>query len=297
MSSIIGIVLFSVTAINRLPAGLESSMDSSSDEADSGNNAHTSETLVKPSACRKYADVYTEPGIFDRLGQGAFGAVYKAYKRGQKKKDKKRAVAVKRVLRGDPHVNHMVTEAAILERLKGVPNTVAYKDYFPINTCKGNEKESLVTEFIGGQPLHKAVKTLDKVKNKKEIIGLVHQLFTGIDGIHKRGFKHGDLKSDNILVKCQDKDGGDNGNRVKKCDLKIIDFGLAKPVSEEYWLDGSPSYMAPETALHLDGPKDGKEDVWSACATIASMFNENGWPRLSENSERTLINLLNIWNS
>jgi serine/threonine protein kinase len=60
--------------------------------------------------------------------------------------------------------------------------------------------------------------------------GLVH--------MHRRGVFHGDLKPNNVLVS-------------RAGDVKVIDYGLARVKGEPCdRIQGTPEYMAPETAEH-----------------------------------------------
>src|SRR5690606_30350421 len=52
--------------------------------------------------------------------------------------------------------------------------------------------------------------------------------------LHGRGFVHGDIKPENVLV---DRDASQ---------VTVIDLGLARPAGVETALSGTPRYMAPE---------------------------------------------------
>jgi serine/threonine protein kinase len=94
-------------------------------------------------------------------------------------------------------------------------------------------KVHLLIEYVNG-------KTLDACPRLG--LPLLVQVFArtadGLVHMHRRGVAHGDLKPHNILV-------GPGGV------VKVIDYGLARIKGEaKDRLQGTPEYMAPETARH-----------------------------------------------
>ena len=89
-------------------------------------------------------------------------------------------------------------------------------------------------------------------------------MLRGLGGIHAAGLIHRDIKPENIFLVQQ-------GNDMDFA--KILDFGIAKPMSGELSDDGvkltqagmafgTPIYMAPEQAL--GNPMDGRADIYAA---------------------------------
>jgi 5'-AMP-activated protein kinase catalytic alpha subunit len=71
--------------------------------------------------------------------------------------------------------------------------------------------------------------------DEKESITFMHQIFSGIEYIHKNGIVHRDLKPENLLF--------DQNKQIK-----IVDFGLSnqyKPGDKLKTACGSPCYAAP----------------------------------------------------
>ncbi|HTR50297.1 MAG TPA: serine/threonine-protein kinase [Kofleriaceae bacterium] len=79
----------------------------------------------------------------------------------------------------------------------------------------------------------------------RRVGAIVDQILAGLDAIHRAGYLHGDVKTDNILV-TREQDGSELA--------KIIDLGLAceqgsARVDDEHVISGTPQYLAPEIAL------------------------------------------------
>jgi eukaryotic-like serine/threonine-protein kinase len=95
------------------------------------------------------------------------------------------------------------------------------------------KKAKLLLEYVNG-------KTLDKVQLLKmaKLLRVFEQVAAGLVHMHRHGVLHADLKPNNIML--------GRGTTVK-----ILDYGLAWVKGEaKDRVQGTPEYMAPETAAH-----------------------------------------------
>jgi serine/threonine protein kinase len=98
---------------------------------------------------------------------------------------------------------------------------------------------------------------------KKNMRSILKQAATGLAYVNASGWVHCDVKPDNFLVNAA-------------CELRIIDFALAKRVEKENFftkffrkkgmVQGTRSYMSPEQILGQ--PLDGRADIYSFAATM-----------------------------
>ena len=89
-----------------------------------------------------------------------------------------------------------------------------------------------------------------------EIRGAFAELVSGLSALHDAGLWHGDIKPGNVLVRSDGR-------------VVVVDFGLARPVSEAKRprgpTSGTPTYMAPE---QLVGGDVGPRSDWYAVGTM-----------------------------
>jgi tRNA A-37 threonylcarbamoyl transferase component Bud32 len=192
-----------------------------------------------------------------RIGRGGMGAVYRAR---DVRLDRDVAIKVVRAdLLGDPDARRRFRrEAQIVARLQH-PSIVSVFDYgtFPDGGAY------LVMELVRGEDLRRLLTREGRLPPPRAA-RILSQICAAIDEAHREGVLHRDLKPENVLMV-----GGD-------CDVKVLDFGVAKLVREDRrhadgaqaatltvdgTVVGTPAYMAPE---QLRGePLDARSDVFS----------------------------------
>jgi len=95
------------------------------------------------------------------------------------------------------------------------------------------KKAKLLIEYVPGQTLDKA-----QLLKMAKLLRVLEKVAAGLVHMHKQGVIHADLKPNNLML--------GRGTQVK-----VIDYGLAWIKGEaKDRVQGTPEYMAPETAQH-----------------------------------------------
>ncbi|MEQ9415492.1 MAG: serine/threonine-protein kinase, partial [Cyclobacteriaceae bacterium] len=182
----------------------------------------------------------------NKLGVGAFGAVYSAEDRLLDRK-----IAIKKInhsLTEDPKFEEMFrSEARTVASLRH-PNILQIHD-FGIDDTIGCY---VVSDLIVGGTFDDLIQ--ESELNYKRVICMLLKIVKGMIHVHSRGIIHRDLKPSNILI--------------DEFDTPIIaDFGLAlrRSVEKEskQILVGTPAYIAPEVILNNKDIADARCDIWA----------------------------------
>jgi len=196
--------------------------------------------------------------VGEQLGRGGMGEVYVADDLNLNRK-----VALKFLpdaFTGDPErMARFEREAKVLASLNH-PNIAAI---YGLEQAEG--KRFIVMELVEGE-------TLAQRLNKgalpiEDALGICRQIAEGLEAAHERGVIHRDLKPANVMITEGDK-------------VKILDFGLAKALSEETQsvdsshsptlteamtrpgvILGTAAYMSPEQAKGK--AVDKRADIWA----------------------------------
>ena len=188
--------------------------------------------------------------LAERIGEGAFGFVYRA-------RDPKlnREVALKL-----PRSNRFLTPEES-ERFLRESRHAAQLDHPGIvrvfDTGRHNGIPYIVSEFIAGQPLSHWL--ADRELGFRQSAEVMIEIADAVAHAHQRGVIHRDLKPSNIMISL-------DGDR---CQPRVMDFGLARHNQSDITVTidgqtiGTPAYMSPEQArgdLAAVGPQS---DVYS----------------------------------
>jgi serine/threonine protein kinase/uncharacterized membrane protein len=197
--------------------------------------------------------------IVKELGQGGMGAVYAALDTRLE-----RRLALKVMLPA------LAAGAGARERFLREARTAARIKHDNVVTVYEADERNGVTyiamEFLEGYPLdaYLAQKGLLTIP---QVIRIAAETAAGLAAAHKIGLVHRDIKPANLWLEAP------NGR------VKVLDFGLAKPVSAEVELTrigavvGTPAYMSPEQAR---GQKvDHRSDLFSLGAVLYRLCTGN----------------------
>jgi len=184
--------------------------------------------------------------IESRLGQGGMGIVYRATD-----ENLGRPVAIK-VLHP-----HLLTHENLKQRFRREarmhaklmhPNIVTLLSLYEDDTYM-----ALVMEVVNGDDLKAFLRKNTNLPIKKKL-KIAIEVLKGLEAAHEFGMVHRDLKPANVLVS-------------KKGEVKLLDFGLAKPeeggedLTQSGATVGSFRYMAPEQILN--NPIDARTDLYA----------------------------------
>ena len=183
---------------------------------------------------------FTDRYHFDvELGRGGMGMVYRAHDTVLD-----RPVAVKVLT--DPSLGedgraHLLREAQAAAQLNH-PNIVAVYD-----AGEAENRAYIVMELVEGETLHEV--RPDKIE---EVVRTAREICAALEHAHSHGIVHRDLKPENVLIA---PDGG----------VKLMDFGLARPVASRVTVEGTIAgtvfYLAPEQAMGQ--PIDCRADLYA----------------------------------
>ena len=207
------------------------------------------------------------------LGRGAMGAVYKAR---QLKLD--RDVAVK-IIRPE-----MMTDQRMLKRFEVEARTVGKFNSAHVVMVHDVGFELgvhyLVMEFVEGKNLRDHVKLLAGGRLPAgEALPLLRQAIRGLEEAQRLQVVHRDIKPDNLML-------------TDRSVLKIADFGIAKPLQEDFSMTltselvGTPLYMSPEQCQG-EAALDFRSDMYSLGATFYYLLT--GEPPIRASSVYELI--------
>ena len=216
------------------------------------------------------------------VGEGAYAVVYKAnhliWKRPVAIKVFKGLAAFSATERATL-VESFVKEGALLADLsERTPVLCQARDVGTLTTGSGLNAPYMVLEWLEGRTLASVLadeharsmppRTLD------EVVALLEPIAEALALAHRKGVAHRDLKPANIFVL---------GDPRGACQVKIIDFGIAKVIQDAQKMSGasdrggsttafSPSYGSPEQFSRAHGPTGPWTDVFALALIMSEVL-------------------------
>jgi len=147
----------------------------------------------------------------DKLGEGGFGKVFKAY---DTHRDRWVAIKIAEVKVGLEQAR-LKKEVELVNKLPSHPNIAYYEESYTFSSFAGEYDFGILQYYEAGNLQQLAEKTQLSFRQKEAILT---QLLEGIAFLHSHGIIHRDLKPANILMV----------NRSGEYIPKITDFGISK---------------------------------------------------------------------
>ncbi|MGH1366705.1 MAG: serine/threonine protein kinase [Calditrichia bacterium] len=220
-------------------------------------------------------DITGKYELQEELGRGSFGVVYKAWH-----ESLHRTVAIKK-LSEQFSKDTLLNKRFLLEARLAA--TLIHENLAIIHDFGEDEKGTpfIVMEFVDGVSLKEVTSSrIDYSLSEKMQFAV--QICRGLQVVHEKQIVHRDIKPANIML---NKDGT----------IKIMDFGIAKVLSEELQQNitigtsgalGTVSYMSPEQTL---GAKlDHRSDIFSFGVLLYELAS--GWKPFNGNGIYTKFN-------
>ncbi len=191
--------------------------------------------------------------VGEKVGEGGFGAVFRG-----KQIATGREVALK-ILHP-----HNVSDETIVARFRREAEACSkLRDPHTVTTYDFDETPDgilyLAMELLRGQSLHQVQKAEGPLGYER-VLKILDQVAASLAEAHRNGIVHRDMKPENVFI--ESRDGDDH--------VKVLDFGIAKVVSDERQVPaltavgqtlGTLEFMSPE---QLRGQKlDGRSDIYA----------------------------------
>ena len=238
-------------------------------KTDTGNNFSTKKKesihFDKSNFIRMKEDnIFDEYDLKNKLGEGAYGCVYKVQ---QKTTNFLRAVkAIKK-----KHVDYeeFNNEIEVLKALDH-PNIIKLFDCY-----QDKRYYYMVEEYCSGGDLFDYIQK-EKFFTEQKAGTIFNQLLSAVNHLHKKNIVHRDLKPENIVLI-------ESGNN--EVFIKLIDFGTSitikgKNLTQEL---GTIYYIAPEVFMNN---YNEKADIWSCGIILYTMLC--GHPPFCGNKENII---------
>ena len=212
----------------------------------------------------KEDNIFDEYELKEKLGEGAYGSVYKV-----QQKSTNYLRAVKAIKKKHVDSTEFYNEIEVLKALDH-PNIIKLFDCY-----QDKSYYYMVEEYCSGGDLFDYIQK-EKFFTERKAGTIFNQLLSAVNHLHKKRIVHRDLKPENIvLIESKNKD----------VFIKLIDFGTSitikgKNLTQEL---GTIYYIAPEVFMNN---YNEKADIWSCGIILYTMLC--GHPPFCGNKENII---------
>ena len=190
--------------------------------------------------------------LLDKLGQGGFGAVYKAFD-----EVLSRDVAIKLLNLANENQEEMVQRFQVESR---VASRLEHQNILRVYDFGRDENGRcfLVSELLKGDSLHATLKAKEPL-SLSLTLDILYQVGSALEAAHEQNTVHRDIKPPNIFL---------NQPMRGASFVKLLDFGIAKVIGGNESLTvtgqimGTPHYMSPEQIVNIK-LVDHRSDIYS----------------------------------
>nr|CAA73555.1 Stress-responsive protein kinase (PRKSD) [Suberites domuncula] len=193
--------------------------------------------LSEESLMREPEEVFD---LLEKIGEGAYGAVYKAMH-----KESGQLLAIKQVP-VDSDLQDIIKEISIMQQCDSQYVVKYYGSYFK------NTDLWIVMEYCGAGSVSDIMRIINRPLREEEIAIVMQYALKGLEYLHFKRKIHRDIKAGNILLNLE-------GH------AKLADFGVAGQLTDTMakrnTVIGTPFWMAPEVIQEVG--YDCLADIWS----------------------------------
>ncbi len=204
-----------------------------------------------------------------RLAEGGMGTVYEARDIALEQNIAAKVVR-EHLSSSDGALQRFMEEAKLAARLRGHPHVVMVLDFGSIDKIQ----PFMIMELLTGTTLRRVLEANGHLTPVRTL-GILGDVCSAVSAAHRRGLIHRDLKPENIYL-------AETGQGTVP---KVLDFGIAKPLSVTTTVNGRPEtdariligtleYMSPEQRRG-ESPTTAW-DVWSLSVVALEMLSGRG---------------------
>jgi hypothetical protein len=195
--------------------------------------------------------------ILKELGRGGMGRVYLAH---DPEIDRRLAIKTVQFFADIPAVEAREARQRFLREARSAGKLLHPGIVTLFDVGEHGDVPYLAMEYVEGTTLEAYTKP-DSLLPVEKLIEMIAGVGEALDYAHRNGIIHRDIKPANLM-------------RVGEVEVKIMDFGLAKPPETQLTQDGkllgTPSYMSPEQICGR--PIDGRTDLFSLGVVMFEML-------------------------